>query len=233
MHGILNDDEVEGEVVEVEASASETGAPIDEQPNEAPLTRAELQALLDDREQKILGRAQSMTDKASGRLERRLRELHSQDSQTITLLKNLPGITEAQVKEAEAVLKRDVMQRALQTGQPEQANGQPPAGQPMPDAQAVTAAGQTIAEKYGLTKDAPELALIVTDGSPQDYLRSIEYAGKLYEQRVKGAPKGGPQPKPSRSPAMLPSGGRTQPDKGKLSRSAALEAEARKMFGSG
>ncbi len=41
-------------------------------------------------------------------------------------------------------------------------------------------------QQYTLTADDPELAEIVTDGTPEDFLDSIRVAGKLKARRTKG-----------------------------------------------
>lgn len=181
------------------------------------LTKAEFEQAMTAREQDILRRAQSMTDKAESRVTRRFNELTAGNVRALEVAKQA-GLSGDQLKDYESRLRSDAMQRALgESGQPlgPDASQQPPVGQEQGvDPQAITQQGLQLMQQGGLQPGDPELALIATNGSPEDFFVTIRAAAGAKQLRLQSTPGNGQPPtpgqppKPARVPGLGPTGRR-------------------------
>jgi hypothetical protein len=180
---------------------------------DAPLTRAEFDRLWAEREQTLSRQVQSATDRAESRMAKRFSELSAGNARAVAVAKQA-GIAPEQIASYEKALHEDAMKQAMSEGSPSTGSGNGLSNDV--DPQAVTAEGFKVASNYGLTTDDPEQAFIQTSGTPQQYIQSIHYAGRLKQQRLTsaGSPpstgSGNGQTKPAQVPGMV-RGGKAPP----------------------
>lgn len=196
-----------------EPSSEEVATPPDQQ---APqfLTKAEFESSLQTFSDGLLRRVQSMTDKASNRIQQRFTELQAANAQALTTFKQLPGVTPEQVAAAERQFREQAMQQAIQGEQQAGGNGQGAGGgdelkQQQPTGEDMTAMvsqvnaqASTLFTRFGLKEGDPEMKTIKTDGTAQEYLDSVWSAGVAKVARA-GAPNQRPA-RPSQIPGLGP-----------------------------
>jgi len=202
--------EAEGQSASTEEQAGEA---------DAPLTRAEFNRLWAEREQALSRQVQSATDRSESRMAKRFSELSAGNARAVAVAKQA-GIAPEQIASYEKALHEDAMKQAMSEGSGSGSTGS--TGSPIGsgnglsndvDPQAVTAEGFKVASGYGLTTDDPEQAFIQTSGTPQQYIQSIHYAGRLKQQRLTsaGSPStpfgsGTGSTKPAQVPGMVRGG---------------------------
>jgi hypothetical protein len=182
----------EPESVQAEASKVET-----------PLTLAQVQAILEERDQQWERKFQSQMDKRETSIVKRLRE-QGAHAQQVADVAQKNGLTKEQAATLQQALMNDALQAALKeeeaAPQVAAANGQ---GQGGPTVEQINAQAMQLATKYGLTNNDPEVATIKNDGTLEEYFESIREAGIMKRLRTKQT-----QSDPSRSPGAMPTGGR-------------------------
>lgn len=203
--------ETEGttEALEADGQAAQTQeAATGEEPTagqaDAPefLTLAQVQELLGqafveyDRQSRRV--TQSQLDKRDGRFQKWLTQQAAQIESLTDFAKTTLGLDDAAVQKLQGGLTKRVLDAVGDAGrrsqkqrqafdfEDEDADEDPYGGRGQQyDHDAVMDSAWQIWEKYGLERGDPEEALIATSGvSPEDYLRSIEYAGRLKAKRI-------------------------------------------------
>lgn len=176
------------ESVQAEASAVET-----------PLTLAQVQKILEERDQQWERKFQSQMDKRETSIVKRLRE-QGAHAQQVADVAQKNGLTKEQAATLQQALMNDALQAALKE---EEAQAQPqPNG--APTIEQINAQAMQLATKYGLTENDPEAQAINNTGTLEEYFDSIREAGLMKRLRLKQQP----QSDPSRSPGTMPTGGR-------------------------
>jgi hypothetical protein len=185
-------EEVSGpESVQAEASTVET-----------PLTLAQVQKILEERDQQWERKFQSQMDKRETSIVKRLRE-QGAHAQQVADVAQKNGYTKEQAATLQQALMNDALQAALKEEEAESApaaNGQ---GQGGPTVEQINAQAMQLATKYGLSENDPEVDTINNQGTLEEYFESIREAGIMKRLRLKQ-----PQSDPSRSPGAMPTGGR-------------------------
>lgn len=185
-------------------NASEPGsqepAPQEQESQEQPqyLTREEVQSLLDAQKDELLRQTQSLTDKASSRLDKKLRDELKKVDEVIALQK-AAGLQITPVQES--ALRAQVYDKALKELGTEEGSDSAPAAQqgfqddPSQAAQKAAAAvingmAEEIYKKAGIMvmPDDPE-ASMVDQSSPVAFLTTLQQAVEKKKQRVQTAPE--------------------------------------------
>jgi hypothetical protein len=174
----------------VQAEASEV---------EQPLTLAQVQKILEERDQQWERKFQSQMDKRETSIVKRLRE-QGAHAQQVADVAQRNGLTKEQAATLQQALMNDALQAALKEEE------QPPAGTApaAPSVEQINAQAMQLATRYGLTENDPEVATIKNDGTIEEYFDSIREAGLMKRLRLKQQPPSDP----SRSPGAMPTGGR-------------------------
>lgn len=178
-----------------EAPEEETGAADD-----GPVTRAELSAILRTFGADVTKRFQSMADKKDNVLFARMQQIVAGDQRALQAAKELglPAETQAALQQR---LEQSALRAALATGFEGQTDGARPAvgapdgrGEPgLPRAaddftgltnEEITEKGLGLMERYGLDDGDPEMAGLIRDGTPEEYLASIHAAGQIKRRRL-------------------------------------------------
>lgn len=197
-----------------EATAEQTTTP--------PLTLADVQAAINEAltgfTQQSQRTIQSQLDKRDSGLRKQIAELRAQAGMVTDQAKKR-GIEEAQAAQIGQGFftdNLDALLAAQPNGQKKPAtqaggadNGSDVADDGQPehgavDTTLVSEAGARLAAAYGLSQDDPEVKLVVTTGTPQAYLDSIQSAGQAKQQRLAKEQKQG---RAARSPALGVDGG--------------------------
>ena len=180
----------------------------DAAPPDKPLSRAELEAALQARDAEWQKRLQSSVDKAESRVQKRFAQVQADNARALEILK-LNGIPQEQIDQYAQRLESQAMRKALSEEQggktDSDLNTATDTKQPQRvDVSAVNARAQAILKESGVSfvKDDPETTMIVTDGSPEEYIGSLKAAIRAKAARLKNKPS-----KPAASPAVGQVGG--------------------------
>lgn len=198
--------------------------PVDDQPTpagpdgedgqqEAPLTRAEFEALEARLTDQIKRRTQSRTDQASERLQRKFQELagpYARAAQVAAAKGLIPADQQAAYARA---LRDDAIDHAFT-----QEVGQAPArNEPAADTQTpveiedINQQAEDLAQSLGLMDGDPELEHVIADQTPEEYFASIRIAARMKATRQSAAVAAGAARRPApagRSPGAGAGGGR-------------------------
>jgi hypothetical protein len=137
--------------------------------------------------QRVLGNAEN-------RITRQFTAHQRENARALEVAKKAGGMTPEQLAAYEKALQEDAMQRAVagRSSTQEQEDGDLEVFEMETFQQQVTARGEEIAASFGLTLEdldnTPELKLLIRDGSPQEYLRSVEYAFHRLIERTQTPP---------------------------------------------
>jgi hypothetical protein len=185
-------EEVSGpESVQAEASTVET-----------PLTLAQVQKILEERDQQWERKFQSQMDKRETSIVKRLRE-QGAHAQQVADVAQRNGLTKEQAATLQQALMNDALQAALKEEEAASAPAENGQGQGGPTIEQINAQAMQLATKYGLSENDPEVDTIKNDGTLEEYFESIREAGIMKRLRLKQT-----QSDPSRSPGAMPTGGR-------------------------
>ena len=217
-------DNEEVDLTSLAQEAADAAAAPEENKDDAPLTTAEIKQLLANHDahiQKTLRAAQSIVDKAEGRIGKSLAAL--QNTRKAEIAKAI-GITPEQLASFDKALGEDVL---IQPARGAALPGASLAPQPRDDdAEAedetdtndVNAQAALLYQQGGLAVGDPELAYVVNDGTVEEFYGSIRAAAKAKAARLKATPGS-----PARVPGLGPTGSRAQPDLSKLSTRQLME----------
>lgn len=226
-----SDEQTEAEATEQDASGGEESQGSGDG-EESYLTLAQVQEILTQAfqqyDQQNRRSQQSQLDKREARLQKWLRQQSRQIESLVDVAKQAGGLDDAQTKTLRSSLKQQLVDAALERSHPkrkafdfEDDEDDEELEQPQYqsyDRDAVMQQATEIWDYYELDRDDPEIALINTHGSPDEYLKTIDYAGRLRKMRLASAPKTQKQPKKPesdedgpdkssvRSPAVTPGG---------------------------
>jgi len=179
-----------------------------------PLSRAEVEAMLQANNADWQKRLQSSVDKAESRVTKRFAQLQADNTRALEILK-ANGIPQEQIDQYAQRLESQAMRTALSE---EQQGGKPESDPKQPQrvaAAEVNARAQAIIKEAGVTftKEDPEVATIITDGSPDEYIGSLKAALRAKAARLKNKPS-----KPAASPTVgQVTGGKATKDLSSLS----------------
>jgi len=189
---------------------------------EQPLTLAQVQKILEERDLQWERKFQSQMDKRESSIVKRLRE-QGAHAQQVADVAQKNGLT----KEQAATLQRALMDEAVQSALKEndETTQQQPAPNGMPTEEQITAQAMSLAQRYGLTAADEEVKLIKNTGTLEEYFDSIREAGIRRQLRIEVEKKGNPR----RSPGVTPNGQAAAKAAFGMSRSDMLEAEIQRM----
>lgn len=202
----------DGQDVQAGADVEETTEQATGQPE--TLTLADVRLLLEEQARRF----QSQMDKREAGLVRRL-----QRQEQVKGIAAKHGIKDEALTELQGALKEDDAPADEPLAKPDR---QSDAG---PNDEQVNAAAQRLYGKYGLTADDPEIEMIDTSGSADDFIESIIHAGRTRQARLKGDTLQ-LRRTPARTPGLTPAGGRAVETAFGKSKSDLLEAETDAMF---
>lgn len=207
----MADDVTEDQDVLDESTTGEVATPAAGQPE--TLTLAQVQKLLDEQARRI----QSQMDKREAGLLKRLTR-----ADQLKAVQEKHKLTPEAVADLQGALKDDDAEAAPEAQKPDRkVEG--------PSDEQVNATAQRLYEKYGISGDDPEAALIDVTGTAEDFIESIIHAGRTRQARLKqGATD--QRRSPARAPGMTPGGGRPVERAAGKSKSDLLEAEVDRMF---
>lgn len=208
-------DTVDGGQEVLDPAAAEEAAVPEAGQTPEPLTLAQVEQRLEEQRRFF----QSQLDKREAQILRRLTK-----QEQVKAVADKHKLTPEALAELQGALKDDEPESKAEPDKPEekQASAEPTSEQ-------VNAVAQKLYERYGITGDDPEVELLDTAGSAQDFLDSIIFAGRTKQQRLKaGATE--QRRSPARAPAMTPAGGRAQERAFGKTKSDLLAAEVDAMF---
>lgn len=164
------------------------------------LTREEFVAALQAFSEQLGRRLQSQLDKRDRGLERRVREKVTGYLQAVKAAKSAGQIDDGQAKKLEEFYRQQALNEALYEEQNEVEDEAA--------YDAINANADFLYQQLGLTPGDPELAEVITDGTPEEFLASIVRAGQMKTARLLSQNSQGRLA--ARNPALSPNG-RTAP----------------------
>jgi hypothetical protein len=213
-------------------TAPQGGEPAAQPQEQAPLTSAQIEEMLERKLAQVLGQyserqsraIQSQLDKREAGITKRMRDQLAQAEKFAAIAKQ-GGIDEKQAAALQGAFVNDTLRAMLADEGDEEQDDRRGRRRAAPEnlddeeRDPISAQGDFIWNMSGLEEGDPEVKGIVTNGTPQQYLNSIYQAGIKKVLRLQGqggvqsaAPQ---QPKPPAGPASLPAigvdGSRVQP----------------------
>lgn len=170
-----------------------------------PLTMADLEKALQSLNETWERRLQSTKDKRLGRIEHQLQEIASRNK-SLTEAAKVAKMPAEQMANLQKNLREEALNMLLQGEPAEQPADTPQPAKPQETGQPeavneVNIIGQRMMIKAGLIETDPELADIVTDGTPEDFFLSITEAAAKKKARITDA-----RAASTRAPAVGPTG---------------------------
>lgn len=162
-----------------------------------PITRGEMRAMLQQFGQQTLQEstsiAQSLVDKQGNRFEKRLAQALQGIPRALKVAKQ-SGMSAEQLAAYEQNLRQDAFDAALEDDPAEAGAGgqaaQRPPGAAGPgqrlSVEQITERGLALLAQFGVGEDDPEMGLLITDGTPEQYFKSIREAGYRKSLRAQG-----------------------------------------------